>query len=97
MKIIIAKIVQQEFNEAKEFYEIEQAGIGVRFAKEIKNSILRIKQYPSEWPIERGEVRHYLVHKFPYKILYSIQQDSIVLLAFAHQHRKPDYWIDRIK
>lgn len=97
MKIIIAKIAQQEFNEAKEFYEIEQAGLGVRFAKEIKKSILRIKQYPSAWPIERGEVRHYLVHKFPYKILYSIQQDSIILLAFAHQHRKPDYWIDRIK
>ena len=97
MKIIIAKIAQQEFNEAKEFYEIEQAGLGVRFAKEIKNSILRIKQYPSAWPIEQGEVRHYLVHKFPYKILYSIQQDSIILLAFAHQHRKPDYWIDRIK
>ncbi len=97
MKIIIAKIAQQEFNEAKEFYEIEQAGLGIRFAKEIKNSILRIKQYPSAWPIERGEVRHYLVHKFPYKILYSIQQDSIILLAFAHQHRKPDYWIDRIK
>jgi len=97
MKIIIAKIAQQEFNEAKEFYEIGQAGIGVRFAKEIKNSILRIKQYPSAWPIERGEVRHYLVHKFPYKILYSIQQDSIILLAFAHQHRKPDYWIERIK
>ena len=97
MKIIIAKIAQQEFNEAKEFYEIEQAGLGVRFAKEIKNAILRIKQYSSAWPIERGEVRHYLVHKFPYKILYSIQQDSIILLAFAHQHRKPDYWIERIK
>lgn len=97
MKIIIVKIAQREFNEAKEFYEIEQAGLGVRFEKEIKNAILRIKQYPSAWPIERGEVRHYLVHKFPYKILYSIQQDSIILLAFAHQHRKPDYWIDRIE
>ena len=97
MKILIAKIAQQEFNEAKGFYEIEQAGLDVRFEKEIKNAVLRIKQYPSAWPIERGEIRHYLVHKFPYKILYSIQQDNIVILAFAHQHRKPDYWIDRIR
>ena len=97
MKIIIAKIAQQEFNEAKDFYEIEQVGLDVRFEREIKKAILRIKQYPSAWPIEQGEVRHYLVYKFPYKILYSIQQDNIVILAFAHQHRRPDYWIDRIK
>lgn len=97
MNIIIAKVAKQEFNEAKEFYEIEQAGLGARFEKEIKNAILRIKQFPSAWPAERGEIHHYLVHKFPYKILYSIQKDSIVILAFAHQHRKPNYWIDRIK
>ena len=97
MNIRIAKIARQEFNEAREFYEIEQAGLGARFKKEIKNAILRIKQFPFAWTIERGEVRHYLVHKFPYKILYSIQQDNIVILAFAHQHRKPNYWIDRIK
>ncbi len=57
MKIIIAKIAQQEFNEAKEFYEIEQAGLGARFEKEIKKSILRIKQFTSTWTVERGEVR----------------------------------------
>ena len=97
MKVITAKIAQQEFNEAKQFYEIEQTGLGIRFEKEIKNSLLRIKQYPSAWPIEHGDVRHYLIHKFPYKILYSIQKNIILVLAFAHQHREPYYWIDRIK
>ena len=96
MKIIIAKLAQQEFNEAKQFYEIERSGFGIRFEKEIKKSLLRIKQYPWAWPIERGEIRHYLIHKFPYKILYSNQEDIILVLAFAHQHRKHDYWIDRI-
>ena len=97
MKIKIAGIAQQEFNEAKEFYEIEQPGLGILFEKEIKTAILRIKQFPITWPIERGEVHRYIVHKFPYKILYSIQEDTIVILAFAHQHRNPDYWVDRIK
>lgn len=97
MKIRIAKIAQQEFNEAKQFYEIEQAGLGIRFEREIKNSLLRIKEYPSAWPVERGEIRHYLVHKFPYSIIYSIQGNIILVVAFAHQHRKPDYWIERTK
>jgi hypothetical protein len=97
MKIEILKIAQQEFLEAKEFYEIEQAGLGVRFEKEIKHSLLRIKQYPSAWPLESKEIRRYFVHKFPYKILYSIQKDTIVILAFAHLHRKPNYWVGRTK
>ncbi|VAX38234.1 hypothetical protein MNBD_UNCLBAC01-2020 [hydrothermal vent metagenome] len=96
MNIVIAKLAQQEFNDSKEFYEIEQSGLGFRFEKEIENSLLRIKQFPNTWPIELGDVRHYFVHKFPYKILYSVQDDIILILAFAHQHRKPYYWIERI-
>lgn len=96
MKIEIVKIAHQEFLEAKDFYEIEQPGLGLRFEKEIKHSLLRIKQYPSAWPPESKEIRRYFVHKFPYKILYSVQKDTIVILAFAHLHRKPYYWADRL-
>tara|TARA_Y100000031_G_C8055121_1_gene307993 strand:+ start:306 stop:593 length:288 start_codon:yes stop_codon:yes gene_type:complete len=95
MKLQIAKLAQQEFHDAKQFYELEQAGLGTRFEKDIKIALQHIKQFGFAWPIERGEVRRYILHRFPYKILYSIQEDTIIVLAFAHQHRKPDYWIDR--
>lgn len=97
MEIRILEIAQLEFNEAKEFYEIEQAGLGVKFEEKIKQSLLHIQQYPQAWPPERKETRKYLVHKFPYKIVYSIQNKEIVVIAFAHLHRKPNYWVDRIK
>lgn len=32
MNIRVARIAQQEFDDAKEFYEIEQSGLGARFA-----------------------------------------------------------------
>lgn len=31
----------------------------------------------------------------PCKILYSIEEDHIFVIAVAHQHRKPDYWMDK--
>jgi plasmid stabilization system protein ParE len=93
----ILEIARREFDEAKEFYEIEQPGLGAKFEEQIRHSLLRIRQYPQAWPPERKEIRRYIVHKFPYKILYSIQDNKIVVLAFAHLHRQPDYWIDRIK
>jgi mRNA-degrading endonuclease RelE of RelBE toxin-antitoxin system len=93
----ILEIARREFNEAKEFYEIEQPGLGAQFEEPIRHSVLRIQQYPQAWPPERKEIRRYIVHKFPFKILYSIQDETIVVLAFAHLHREPEYWVDRIK
>lgn len=97
MKIEILEIAGKEFITAKEFYDLDQPGLGVRFENEIKQALSRIQHYPTAWSLERKEIRRYVIHRFPYKILYSIQKEIIVVLAFAHLHRKPDYWIDRVK
>jgi len=54
---------------------------------------LRISAYPEGWSKEKGEIRKCLLHRFPYKLLYSIEQDHIFIIAVAHLHRRPDYWV----
>jgi plasmid stabilization system protein ParE len=95
LAIEISEFAQKELDDAVLYYEMEQPGLGNRFKDEVRQSIARIQMYPTSWPIERGEVRKFFVHKFPYKVLYSLQEKKIVILAIAHQHRKPGYWIDR--
>jgi hypothetical protein len=46
MKIEILEIVRREYDEAKEFYETEQPGLGSQFKEQIRHSLLRIQQYP---------------------------------------------------
>ena len=53
MKIRILKVAQIEFNEAKEYYEIEQTGLGKKFEEDIKEGIKRIYQFPNAWPLEK--------------------------------------------
>ena len=96
MKVVFNEIAKDEFEDAIEFYELEYPGLGEKFRKEIKKSVKRLFEHPNAWPVEIGEVRKYLVHKFPYRILYSIENDHIYIIAIAHQHRKPNYWIDHI-
>ena len=81
--------------DAIDFYEMQVVGLGQKFRSEIGKAAKRIAEYPLAWSIERGEVRRYVLHKFPYKLLYSIETDHILILAIAHQHRHPEYWIDR--
>ena len=95
MKVIFLTLAKMELNDAAFYYELEQKGLGNKFKEEIKKSVLRIVRFPKSWSLVKREIRKYLSHKFPYKILYSIEQDCILIIAVAHQHRKPDYWIDR--
>ena len=97
MKVIFSKYAKLELEDATHFYELEYKGLGRRFKKEVKNAATRISEYPKAWSVERGDVRKCLLHKFPYKLLYSIEEAHIFIIAVAHQHRKPDYWIDRTK
>lgn len=54
------------------------------------------------WRIQRhtqlvgDEVRHKLLIRFPYSILYVIEPDRIRVVAVAHQKRRPGYWSYRL-
>lgn len=95
MRVIFTRIARQELDAAVRYYELEYSGLGRRFREEVKKAALRIAEYPQAWSTERGEIRKCLLHKFPYKLLYSVEEDHILVIAVAHQHRKPDYWVGR--
>jgi len=95
MKVIFARLAKSELDDAVAYYELEHSGLGISFKEEVRKNISRIRKYPQAAAIERGEIRKSLLHKFPYKILYSIETDHIFIIALAHQHRKPDYWVER--
>ena len=96
MKIIFDQLAQLELDDASEYYECKTPGLGIRFRDEIKHAVRRIREYPYAWGKEKNDVRKYLLHKFPYKILYSIEPGYLYIIAIAHCHRRPDYWIERI-
>jgi len=95
VKVVYSEYAKRELIDAVNFYEIEYQGLGEEFKSEVKLASIRILQYPEAWSIDKGEIRKCLLLKFPYKILYSIEADYIFIIAIAHQHRKPDHWIDQ--
>jgi len=81
-----------EYLAAIEFYEQRRMVLGATFSIEVETAIGRILESPARRPvIERG-VRRCLTHAFPYGILYTIDQDVVLILAVMHCARKPGYW-----
>ncbi len=95
MRIVFSKYAKLEMEDAISFYELKYFDLGKRFKDEVKRAVLRIAEYPTAWSVESGDVRKCLLHKFSYKLLYSFEHDHVFVIAVAHQHRKPNYWIER--
>lgn len=86
---------EKEFNEAIDYYENHQPGLGYDFALEVHSAVKRAIAYPKAWPEIGGEIRRSLVKRFPYGILYAEEQGEILIVAVMHLHRKPEYWKHR--
>lgn len=95
MRIEFSPEAKTEFSDGENYYERQVPGLGARFRAEVRDALKRLRLWPLAAPIERGEVRRMILSRFPYKLLYSVEADHIYVIAVAHLHRAPDYWVDR--
>lgn len=86
-----------EFIAAGRYYNQQIPGLGDAFVDEVEAAIGRIFQSPTTWRIVEDDVRRYLVHRFPYGIYYTIENDIVIIWAVSNLHRDPDYWRERRK
>mgnify|MGYP001586302467 CR=1 FL=1 len=55
-----------------------------------------IKKNPEIHPIEYKRMRKHLIKRFPYKIIYLVKEEKIIVLAVLHGKRSPDLLKKRI-
>ena len=82
--------------EASEYYEAQAPFLGREFLDEARRTVQRIAENPFSGQVVRPPIRRWLVRRFPFGILYSIDADEIVILAIMHLRRFPGYWADRV-
>ncbi len=97
MKVFFHPEAEEEFYEAIEYYETCKQGLGLDFAKEIYSTIERIVNFPRAWSKLTKDIRRCLVNRFPFGVIYTIQENQIIILAIMHLNKKPGYWKERIK
>jgi toxin ParE1/3/4 len=51
--------------------------------------------YACTYPEIDEDVRRCMTRKFPYAVLYTIEQDYLLIIAVMHCSRKPNYWKNR--
>jgi len=87
----------EEFYKAIDYYEDTEPGLGFDFATEVYSAIQRSIAFPYAWPVIEDDIRRALVNRFPFGVLYSFEEERLLVIAVMHLHREPDYWKPRKK
>ena len=83
-----------DLESARSWYEEKTQNLGIDFLKEIDYAIDTIQKSPITWAWydKSKNVRRFLVHRFPFAVIYRINPANIQIIAVMHLHRHPDYW-----
>ncbi|MBN4053354.1 type II toxin-antitoxin system RelE/ParE family toxin [Haliea sp. AH-315-K21] len=101
MKIKVSKDAAQELEEAAEWYEKEQRGLGSRLILSFEHAVKLLEEpNPPLMPVQ-GEAaklgaKKLILHRFPFSIITIDLHQVIIIVALAHHSRKPGYWKPRL-
>ncbi len=96
ISVVVDPDARAEFLSTVQYYEECQEGFGKRFRNIVGSIVDNIIDSPFRYRIIRVPFRRYLLQKFPYSIIYSIEPDHIRIIAVAHTRQKPGYWTNRV-
>lgn len=87
---------QQEFDETIAYYEAARKDLGREFRDEVMRFVERILENPERYSVRQSDVRRANLDRFPYNVNYITDDGSIVIVAIAHNRRRPHYWLPRL-
>jgi len=87
---------RSELLEARRWYQARSPVAAMAFAQEVEVAISRMAETPIRFPLAEHGTRRIALRRFPYNVCYRIVgEETVVVVAVAHQKRRPYYWSGR--
>ncbi|NBD16114.1 MAG: type II toxin-antitoxin system RelE/ParE family toxin [Cyanobacteria bacterium] len=87
--------VQEEVNEAYNWYEKQKLGLGDEFLDSVEQTLNRVSSMPESYQVAYRDVRRAVVKRFPYAVYYRVISSRVVVTAIFHVRRDPKSWQTR--
>lgn len=56
MRVVFSPEARLELDDATAYYETQVQGLGVRFRREVRDTLKRIDAWSNAWPVEQGDI-----------------------------------------
>jgi plasmid stabilization system protein ParE len=92
----------EELTAAFDWYEARKPSLGHELVDAVDDALARVAELPgASTPVpdipSDIPARRVFVKRFPYTVVFMPVEDELVVLAFAHMKRRPDYWLSRVR
>ena len=71
--------------------------LGSRFEQAVAQAVRSAVAHPERGAPRSKSTRRWLVKGFPFGIIYRAGESEVLIVAVAHQRKKPEYWAARIR
>ena len=95
--LIIRPEAEADLAEAFAWYENKRQGLGHDFLLQVEAGIKYIERMAETHPIKYKGTRQHLIKRFPYKIIYILEDKTVFVLAVIHGKRSAHVLQSRIK
>lgn len=93
---------EREVEEASDWYEAQQEGIGTSFVAAFRVALEKIAHAPTTFAPVPGvdldsPVRSASMKPYPYRVIFVEEKQRLRVIAVMHGRRDPGYWRDRLR
>jgi len=96
MQARFLKPAESEIDEAIVYFDERREGLGDRFEQDLRATVDFVIAHPFSGKPLTERVRKFPLQKFPYSVIYVVDDPEIVIVAIAHCRRRPGYWLSRL-
>jgi len=97
MKLRWGRVAESELSGAAAYYVEQATGLGIEFLDEAERVAAMLVEFPNLGVAVSECRREVLLTKFPYRLVYDLDDAGIRIIAVAHQKQRPGYWQWRVE
>ncbi|MFT4241017.1 MAG: type II toxin-antitoxin system RelE/ParE family toxin [Acidovorax sp.] len=88
---------EAELLEGISYYAAIRPELGLQFEQAVAQAIRAAAAYPERGAPRSRSTRRWLVGRFPYCVIYRADEAGILIVAIAHERKRPEYWAARME
>ena len=86
---------RHDFDESFDWYSERSTQAALRFANAVDTAVAQIVAHPTRYASADGIHREFPLKKFPFRIVYRLVENRVLVVAISHAKRRPGFWIGR--
>ncbi|MCF6300545.1 MAG: type II toxin-antitoxin system RelE/ParE family toxin [Proteobacteria bacterium] len=86
----------EELAISAEFYETKVSRLGIKFLNEVERMTQVLEETPMLGIELKTPFRRAVLHRFPFSLIYTAEENTLWFVAVAHHKLKPGYWKVRV-